>query len=155
MAVDTATVAFAVYGVGAQAVLAAFFAARRWLPPLAEWLGWVTYSFVSLGLPLGGVFLLGGESWRLYLGPIIFALWAGFGVVVDLWPRLEWRNPPRWSVFVPYVGLYFWGQMLLWWPLWDAWRTAWFAFLALFVVSTALNFEGHFGRGGAGPRRQA
>jgi hypothetical protein len=142
--VETATVAFAVYGVGCQVALTGFFAARRWWPRGAEWLGWVAYAYASLGLALGGVFLLGGESWRLYLGPIVLALWAGFGLVVDIWPRLEWRRPVKWSVLIPYVALYFWGQMLLWWPLWDLWRAAWFVFLAFFAASTVLNLRGHF-----------
>ena len=34
----------------------------------------------------------------------------------------------------PYVGLYFLGQMFLWWPLWDLARGAWAAFGVLFVA---------------------
>ena len=50
-------------------------------------------------------------------------------------------------MFVPYVGLYFWAQMFLWWPLWDLQRTAWACYLVLFSVNTALNLRGHFGDG--------
>ena len=57
-------------------------------------------------------------------------------------------------MFVPYVGLYFWAQMFLWWPLWDLWRAAWLAFLVLFVVNTALNIRGHFGQDAADSESQ-
>jgi hypothetical protein len=55
-----------------------------------------------------------------------------------------------WSVLVPYVALYFFAQMFLWWPLWDLDRAAWTVFLVLFVVSTALNLGGHARAGSAG-----
>ncbi|MCX6373541.1 MAG: hypothetical protein NTX16_10785 [Actinobacteria bacterium] len=93
--------------------------------------------------------ILGGQSWRLYVGPLLFALWAVLGAAVDLWRRIEWRDPIRWGIFVPYVGLYFWAQMFLWWPLWDLWRAAWLGFLVLFAANTALNIRGHFGQDAA------
>ncbi len=137
-------VAFAAFGIASQAVLVLFFAARRWRPRTAERLGWVAYAFAGLGLPLGVWLILGGHSWRLYVGPLLLACWAALGAAVDLWRRIEWRAPVRWSIFVPYVALYFWAQMFLWWPLWDLWRAAWACFLVLFVANTALNIQGHF-----------
>ena len=111
---DTAVVAFAAFGLASQAVLVIYFAARRWRPQMAERYGWIAYAFAGLGLPLGAWLILGGQSWRLYAGPLLLALWAALGAAVDLWRRIEWRTPIRWSVFVPYVALYFWGQMFLW-----------------------------------------
>ena len=73
------------------------------------------------------------------------ALWAGFGAAVDLWRPSDWRRPPfNWRVFGPYLLLYFFAQMFMWWPLWDIARLAWVAFLLLFVPSTVLNIRGHF-----------
>jgi hypothetical protein len=92
---------------------------------------------------------LDGQSWRLYAGPILLALWAALGAVVDLWRRIEWRSPIRWSLFIPYLALYVRAQMFLWWPLWDLWRAAWWCFLVLFAANTALNIRGHFGLGPA------
>jgi hypothetical protein len=43
--------------------------------------------------------------------------------------------------------LYFWGQMFMWWPLWDIERAAWAFFLVLFVPNTILNIRGHSGEG--------
>ena len=135
--------AFAAFGIGSQALLVVYFAARRWSPRIAERFGWLAYAFAGLGILLGGWLLLGGQSWRLYVGPILLALWAILGTVVDLWRGVEWRTPIRWSVFIPYVALYFWAQMFLWWPLWDVNRTLWACFLVLFAANTVLNLGGH------------
>ena len=83
-----AEIVFVVFGIATQALLLAFFAARRWSPQLAERFGWVVYAFSGLGLPLGVWLLLDGQSWRLFVGPLLMALWALFGAIVDLWrPR--------------------------------------------------------------------
>ena len=134
---------FAAFGVSSQAVLAGFFAARRWLRSAADRFGWIAYAFAGLGLPVGIWLLVGGASWRLFVGPMLLAVWAGLGVVVDLWRPVQWRRPIKWQVFVPYLALYFWAQMFLWWPLWNSWRAAWFCFLAMFIVNTVLNLTGH------------
>jgi len=140
-----AVAAFAAFGLASQALLVCYFAARRWSPRIAERFGWLAYAFAGLGLPLGVWLFVGGQSWRLYLGPILMASWALFGAVVDLWHPRKWRTPIVWNVLVPYVALYFWAQMFLWWPLWDTERVAWALFLVLFVANTALNLRGHFG----------
>jgi hypothetical protein len=141
-----AEAAFAIFGVATQASLLGFFAARRWRPPLATQFGWVVYAFAGLGLPLGAWLLLDGQSWRLFVGPLLMALWALLGAIVDLWrPRL-WRGPPvAWNVLLPYLALYFLAQMFMWWPLWNIERAAWVLYLLLFVPNTVLNIRGHFG----------
>ena len=137
-----------VYGVATQALLLGFFAARRWLPRLASRFGWVVYAFAALGLPIGAWFLLDGQSWRLFVGPLLMAGWAFVGMIVDLWRPRQWRRPPVvWRVFFPYLALYFVAQMFMWWPLWNIERAAWALFLLLFVPSTALNIAGHVGDG--------
>ena len=97
--------AFAAFGLGSQALLAAYFAARRWSPQTAQRFGWIAYAFALLGLPLGGWLLVGEGSQTLGIGPILLGLWAALGVVVDLWRQVEWRVPIRLSVFIPYVAL--------------------------------------------------
>ncbi len=141
-----AVVAFAAFGVATQALLLTFFAARRWAPRAAARFGWAVYAFAGLGLPLGAWLLVDGQSLRLFVGPILMAVWALFGATVDLWRPRQWRRPPIvWSAFVPYLALYFWAQMFMWWPLWDIERAAWVLFLVLFVPNTVLNIRGHFG----------
>ena len=143
-----AEIVFVVFGIATQALLLAFFAARRWSPPLADRFGWVVYAFSGLGLPLGAWLLLDGQSWRLFVGPLLMACWALFGATVDLWRPRQWRRTPvDWNVLIPYLALYFSAQMFLWWPLWNIERAAWALFLLLFVPSTVLNIRGHFGDG--------
>jgi hypothetical protein len=146
--VTGAELAFAGFGVATQGLLLGFFAGRRWWRSLAERFGWIVYAFSGLGLPLSGWLLLDGQSWRLFIGPLLMALWALFGAYVDLWRPSQWRRSPiAWNVFVPYLALYISAQMFMWWPLWNIERAAWLAFLLLFVPSTILNIRGHFGDG--------
>lgn len=134
------------FGIATQALLLAFFAARRWALRAATRYGWAVYAFAGSGLPLAVWLLLDGQPWELVVGPLLMAAWALWGATVDLWRPRQWRRPPvKWGVFVPYLLLYFWGQMFLWWPLWDIERVAWLLFLVLFVPSTVLNIRGHFG----------
>jgi hypothetical protein len=143
--------AFAAFGVATQGLLLAFFVARRWWRSLADRFGWVVYAFSALGLPLGAWLFLGGQSWRLFVGPLLMALWALFGTIVDLWRPSQWRGKPVvWHVLIPYLVLYFAAQMFMWWPLWSIERVAWVVFLLLFVPSTILNIRGHFDDGTAG-----
>ena len=143
-----AELAFAAFGLAMQALLLAFFAARRWSRPAADRFGWVVYAFAGLGLPLGAWLFLDGQSWRLFVGPLLAAAWAAFGAIVDVWRPSDWRRRPiAWNVLVPYLALYYSAQMFLWWPLWDIERAAWAAFLVLFVPSTVLNVAGHLGDG--------
>lgn len=136
---------FATFGIATQAVLVWFFAARRWRPADADRFGWVAYAAGGLGLPIGAWLALDGQSPNLFIGPLLMAAWALFGAVVDLWRPREWRRPIAWRVLGPYLALYFFAQMFLWWPLWTIERAAWVAFLVLFVPNTALNIGGHAG----------
>ena len=147
---------FATYAITSQVILAAFFASRRWYRPGADRFGWSAYAFGVLGLAAGIWLAVHGASWRLFAGPILFAIWAGYGAWVDLIRRIEWRPtaesverraPIRWGVLGPYITLYLAAQMFLWWPLWDYWRLGWAVYLVLFVANTALNIAGHFGGG--------
>ena len=145
---DASETAFTAFALLSQALLALFFAARRWWPDRAERLGVVAYGFGLLGLPLALVLLLAGAAPALAGGPLLMAAWAALGAFVDLVRPRPWRGPPvQWAVMVPFVALYFLAQMWCWWPLWNLSRPAWAAFLALFVVNTALNLQGHVAAG--------
>ena len=143
-----AEASFAVFGVATQAFLLSFFAARRWSPQRAARFGWAVYAVAGLGLPFGAWLLLDGQSWRLYVGPLLMAVWAFFGAIVDLWRPRQWRRVRgAVNVLLPYVALYLGAQMFMWWPLWNLERAAWVLFLVLFVPNTVLNIRGHFGDG--------
>lgn len=135
---------FATFGLASQALLVVYFAARHWRPAHAMVLGEAAYAFAMLGLPLAILLVLGATSDTLWIGPLLMASWALFGAAVDVWRPRPWRGPPiEWSVLAPYLGLYFFGQMFMWWPLWNFAREIWALFLVLFVVNTALNLQGH------------
>ena len=139
-----AEVVFATFGLTSQGLLVLFFGARRWSPRRAARLGTTAYAFAALGLPVAIALLVTGGAWMLTVGPLLMAAWALFGGIVDVWRPRPWRGPPvEWNVLAVYLGLYFFGQMFLWWPLWDIARGAWIVFLVLFVVNTALNIRGH------------
>lgn len=139
----TALALFIIFGLSSQVALVAFFVSRRWLKPASARLGILAYGFAGLGSILGMMLFLGGQSWLLYTGPLLMAAWAAFGLYLDVWRRVEWRSPVRWRMLVPYVVLYFYAQMFLWWPLWDLARLAWLTFALTFVANTGLNLYGH------------
>ncbi len=135
---------FAVFGIVSQALLVAFFGSHRWWPRRDWLLGRLAYSFAWLGVPIGAWLVLDGESWRLFVGPLLMAAWAAFGWAIDVWRPRRWRGPPvEWSVLAPYLALYFVAQMFLWWPLWEFAILAWIVFFVLFAVNTALNIRWH------------
>ncbi|MFN8631317.1 MAG: hypothetical protein U0838_13670 [Chloroflexota bacterium] len=141
---DATVIAFAVFGILGQLWLVAFFAARRWAPGRADRPGRIAYGFALAGVPLAAWLVLVGATTRLIGGPLLFAAWAALGIAVDLWRPRPWRAPPiDWPVMAPYVALFFFAQMFLWWPLWDLARPAWLGFGLLFVANTALNLQGH------------
>lgn len=136
--------AFAGFGLASQALLAAFFASHRRWPSGERALGRLAYAFAGLGLPLGLWLLLDGQSWRLVGGPLLMTAWALLGTAVDVWRPRRWRGPAVvWAILLPYLVLYFFAQMFMWWPLWDFAIGAWVAFLVLFTVSTGLNIGWH------------
>ena len=144
---------FAIFAITSQVVLLSFFVCRRWRRDLADRYGWLAYAFGALGLVVGAWLLLVGAPWQLFVGPILYAVWAAYGAWTDLFRRIEWRpsvdsarehKPLRWNVLGPYVTLYFAAQMFLWWPLWDRWRIGWVVYLVLFVANSGFNIAGHF-----------
>ncbi len=140
-----AELAFVAFGLATETLLLGYFAARRWSQQLAARFGWVVYAFGGLGLPLGAWLFLDGQTWRLFVGPLLVAAWALFGAIVDVWRPRQWRRPPiAWNVLGPYLALYFSAQMFMWWPLWNIEPAAWVVYLLLFVPSTVLNIGGHF-----------
>jgi hypothetical protein len=144
---------FAAYGLAMQAGLVVFFAVHRWRPAVAERHGLAAYAIGWFGIAVALALLLEGAPVRLVIGPCLAAAWGVYGAFVDVWRPRRWRgNPVVWTVLGPYVVLYFFAQMFLWWPLWDLDRAAWTAFLVLFVVSTVLNFGEHARTGSAGTR---
>jgi hypothetical protein len=122
-----------------QIILIIHFALRKWRFNLAMLYGPLVYA---LGIPAAVVsliLLLGGQPWSLWLGGFLYLAWGLYGYWIEYMKRVQWRNPPRWSFFGPYVTLYLATVMFYWWPLALISRSLWVVGAVLFVISTAFN----------------
>src|SRR3972149_5160056 len=90
-----------------QILLIADFAARVWKPALELRWGGLIYTLVGIaGSLLGVLLVVNRQPWYLAAGPLLLAIWATLGYAVDIWRPVNWRNPPHWRIFIPYVSLY-------------------------------------------------
>jgi D-alanyl-D-alanine carboxypeptidase len=140
---DHAPPVFIGFGFLVQGLLVADFAARRWRPRLERRYGWLVYA---LGVPSAGLAILmasSGSPWWQVLAFGLFGVWAAIGAWVDFIRPVAWRSPPRWPVFVPYVGLFVACLFAFWIPLWAVSLPLWLAFGVLYAVHTALNIASH------------
>ncbi len=122
-----------------------FFALRTWAFPVAIKYGWIVYASALVAPVVSIVLLLGGKPWYLWLGGFLHLVWAIYGYVVEYVLKVPWRTPMNWSIGGPYVLLYLATIMFYWWPLGTLSRPLWYAYAALFVVSTFLNVMSHKG----------
>jgi hypothetical protein len=129
-----------------QVVLIAHFALRKFSFSFAMRYGWIVYLLSLPAAVVSILLLLCGTSWTLWLGGFIYLVWAAFGFTVEYVRRIRWRNPARWPIFTPYVGLYLTTIMFYWWPLGLIRRPLWYVYGLLFIASTALNVTSHKAR---------
>ena len=85
----------------------------------------------------------GGKSWSFWLGGFLFLIYAIYGYRIDYVKKIQWRNPLRPSIMVPYVFLYLATVMFYWWPLGMLSRPLWIIYAVLFVLATILNITSH------------
>lgn len=96
------------------------------------------------GLAAGIGFFARGAPANLVIAPFVLALWVGFGLVVDTWLRIPWRQPAILHVLIPYVVLFQVSLFGFLSPLWEmGWRLG-LPYTVLFVVQTVLNASWHF-----------
>ncbi len=105
--------------------------------------GWIIYALCIPAVVISIILLRGGKSWSFWLGGFLFLVFALFGYWVDYVAQIEFRNPIRPSVLVPYVILYLAVVMFYWWPLGLLSRPLWFVYGILFVIATILNITSH------------
>jgi hypothetical protein len=122
------------------------FALRKWF--FASYImkfGWIMYA-LSVPAAVVSLFLLkGGMTWSFWVGGFIFLIWAIYGYIIEYRMEIQWRNPIRWSIFGPYVLLYFATVTFYWWPLALISKPLWYLQAALFVISTVFNVTSHKG----------
>jgi hypothetical protein len=140
---DDLEVLFVVWAFLFQIVLIIHFALRRWSFDIIAHYGWITYALSIPAVVVSIILLLGGQAWPMWLGGFIYLIWAIFGFTVEFVRGIEWRNPIRWTILVPYLVLYLATVMFYWWPVGLISRPLWYVFAGLFIASTVLNITSH------------
>lgn len=140
---DTLDTLFVLFAFLFQLALIVHFALRRWAFDTAVRYGPLVYALGIPALALSLAQIAGGKPWYLWPAGVLFAFWALFGYVIEYRLHIAWREPIRWTIFAPYVGLYLATVMFYWWPLATLYRPLWFVYAVLFVISTALNVASH------------
>lgn len=105
--------------------------------------GWLVYALCIPAAAISIIILCGGKSWSFWLGGFLFVAFAIFGYWVDYVAQLQFRNPLRLSVLLPYVILYLASVMFYWWPIGLLSRPFWFMYAILFVIATVFNITSH------------
>jgi len=135
---------FVVWAFLFQIVLIVHFALRKpFFESYTLKFGWIVYALCIPAAVISVILLRGGKSWSFWLGGFLFLPYAAFGYWVDYAVKIQWRNPLRLSIMLPYVFLYLATVMFYWWPLALLRRPLWFAFAILFVIGTILNITSH------------
>lgn len=140
---DGLDVLFIIWAFLFQIILIIHFALRKWRFEAAMRYGPLVYA---LGIPaavISIILLLEGKDWTFWLGGFIYIVWGIFGYWVEYVKKIQWRNPPRWGVLVPYICLYLATIMFYWWPLALLSKPLWAVYAVLFVISTMLNATSH------------
>jgi hypothetical protein len=140
---DNLELIFVIWALLFQIILIVHFTLRKWHFDLAMRYGPVVYA---LGIPAAAIsllLLLGGKTWSLWLGGFFCLVWGSFGYWVEYVKKIQWRDPPYWRIFGPYIFLYLTTIMFYWWPLALISRLLWFVYSVLFVISTFLNATSH------------
>jgi len=126
-----------------QIVLLIHFAVRKWAFATAIRYGSLVYALSIPSALLSFWILLSGGVWWSWLAGFLFLAWAAYGFIVEYVLKIEWREPIRSSIFIPYIFLYLATIMFYWWPLIRIWRPLWFVYAVLFLASTVLNLSSH------------
>ena len=141
---------FVAFAFISQALLIFNFATLKWKPMIQQKSGWIVYALGLIAFPLSILFWAGGQGWYFWLAFALFTIWAMFGYCIDILRPINWRNPVRWQIFVPYLVLYISAQFAFWIPLWFIWSGYWIICAALYTISTILNISTHFHTGKVG-----
>ena len=127
-----------------QIILIVHFALRKWRFELAMRYGPIVYALSIPAAMLSIVLLINDKTWVFWTSGFIYLIWAVFGYLVEYRLKMtEWREPIRWSIFIPYVSLYLATVMFYWWPLVRIYKPLWYGYAVLFAISTILNIKSH------------
>jgi len=135
---------FVIWAFTFQIILIVHFAIRK---PLFESYtvkyGWIVYALCIPAVLVSIILMRGGKDWTIWLGGFLFLIYALFGFYIDFVAQIQFRNPLRLSIIIPYVLLYLATVMFYWWPLWPLSRLLWSIYTVLYIVATYLNITSH------------
>jgi hypothetical protein len=127
-----------------QIVLIVHFAIRRFLfESYTLKYGWIVYALCIPAVVISIILVRGGKSWFFWIGGFLFLLYSAFGFWIDYVMKIQFRNPLRVEIAIPYVVLHLATVMFYWWPLGRLSRPLWLAFGVMFVIGTILNITSH------------
>jgi len=141
---------FVVFGFTCQFLLLAFFVAHLRRSALEGAFASVVYGLGLAAAVLAVASGAAGEPWWMVLAFALYAIWAAFGAVIDVIRPIPWRQPPRWTILVPYAVLLMAALLAFWVPLWWVDRALWVAFGVLYAAHLTLNIASH--RAAGSPR---
>jgi len=79
--------------------------------------GWIVYALSLPAVAINKILIASDMSWSLWAGGFLYLLWTAYGFTVEYLKKLEWRDPIRWPIFIPYVLLYLATVMFYWFLL--------------------------------------
>jgi hypothetical protein len=135
---------FVAFAFISQALLIFNFVTLKWKPAIQQKYGWIVYAAGLIAFLLGILFWVNKQAWYFWLAFALFTTWALFGYIIDILRPVNWREPIRWQIFIPYVILYIFAQFAFWIPLWFIGLEYWIIYAVLYTISTALNISTHF-----------
>jgi len=134
---------FVVFAFLFQIVLITHFSLRKWRFDTAIRYGWIVYGLSLAAAAVSLYLLVNRQTWELWTAGFLYLIWAAFGYIVEYCLKIDWRNPPRWLIFIPYILLYLATVMFYWWPLINLWKPLWYVYTVLFILTTWLNITSH------------
>jgi hypothetical protein len=146
--------AFIVIGFAIQVLLVAFFIGQLRPTSWRATIGNLVYGAGIVTAALAAILASTGAPWHLIVAPALYTAWSALGAAVDLLRPIPWRNPPRWTVLIPYAALLMGSLLAFWIPLWWIDVRLWLAFGVLYAIHTTINLATHRSRGvddSAGP----
>lgn len=103
----------------ANLVSATMFWARVRRPAWARPLG---VAAIALGVPALALAVAGatsGISWTRWLFPLLYTVFAAVTLLLDFILKVEFRQPRRPRILVPFLILYYFPLVAMWGMLWD------------------------------------
>jgi hypothetical protein len=97
---------FVAFAFISQALLIFNFAALGWKPHLHQKRGSIVYASGLVAFPLGIQFRSSPQARYFWFAFGLFKIWPMLGYFIDILRPINWRDPIRWQIFVPYVVLY-------------------------------------------------